>query len=132
GIKGVVREDKVQEIQAQFNGGIDSAGRTTVVQADQISYVDTSGSPRDLLWGELSRATRQEIAAVFGVPVSVMAGATGETFDNADADYTMFWLHRMKSLLGDLDDQLDILTIGGFEHPLTLEHKLCGVWAPRR
>ena len=131
-VKGAVSKSTMELIQSQFTGGPESAGRTTVIQADSISYADTSGSPRDLMWGELSSATKEEISMVFGVPASVMGDASGETFDNADADFAMFWEHRMKTLLMLLDDQLDILTEGsgaaGFDDDLFLRHDLSGVW----
>jgi len=126
-VKGVASRDQLELIQAQFTGGPESAGRTTVVQADSLSYADTSGSPRDMMWGELSKATKEEVAMVFGVPRSVMGDAQGETFDNTDADWAMFWEGRMDSLTGQLDDQLDILT-GGYDDELYLRHDLSKVW----
>lgn len=126
-VKGVGSRDQLELIQAQFTGGPESAGRTTVIQADQVSYADTSGSPRDLLWGELSNATKEDISMVFGVPRSILTDSSGQTFDNTDADWAIFWEGRMKSLLGTVDDQLDILT-GGYDDELYLRHDLSDVW----
>lgn len=126
-VKGVTSRDQLELIQAQFTGGPESAGRTTVVQADSISYADTSGSPRDLMWGELSSATKEEISMVFGVPRSILTDSAGQTFDNTDADWAIFWEGRMKSLLGTLDDQLDALT-GPYDDDLFLRHDLSDVW----
>lgn len=126
-IKGNSSPQQRELIQAQFNGGVESAGRTTVIEADSVSYVDTSGSPRDLMWGELSKLTKSDIAIAFGVPESVLGDASGRTFDNADAEYAMFWEHRMEPLLRMLDDQLDILT-GGYDDNLYLRHDLSKVW----
>lgn len=126
-VKGIINRDTMERIQAQFTGGPESAGRTTVISADSVSYADTSGSPRDLMWGELSKMTKSEIAFAFGVPESVLGDASGRTFDNADAEYAMFWEHRMQPLLLMLDDQLDILT-GGYDDDLYLRHDLSKVW----
>jgi HK97 family phage portal protein len=126
-VKGVTSRDQLELIQAQFTGGPESAGRTTVVQADSISYADTSGSPRDLMWGELSNATKEEISMVFGVPRSILTDSAGQTFDNTDADWAIFWEGRMKSLLGTFDGQLDILT-GAYDDALYLRHDLSDVW----
>jgi HK97 family phage portal protein len=126
-VKGTANRDQIELIQAQFNGGPESAGRTTVIQADQVSYADTSGSPRDLMWGELSNATKEDISMVFGVPRSILTDSAGQTFDNTDADWAIFWEGRMKSLLGTVDDQLDILT-GGYDDELYLRHDLSDVW----
>jgi HK97 family phage portal protein len=126
-VKGQVTPDMMDMIQAQFAGGVESAGRTTVISADSVSYADTSGTPRDMLWGELSKATKEDICAAFGLAPSLVFGASGETFDNADADYAAAWEHRIKPLLGLVDDQLDVLT-GGYDDDLLLRHDLSGVW----
>jgi len=126
-IKGTVDKGTMERIQAQFNGGPESAGRTTVVEGDSVSYADTSGSPRDMLWGELSNATRKDIAMTFGTPESVLGDASGRTFDNADAEWEIFWEGRMKPLLGTLDDQLDVLT-GGYDDDFYLRHDLSKVY----
>lgn len=126
-VKGASDRDTLERLQAQFNGGIDSAGRTTVIRADAINYADTSGTPRDLMWGELTNGTRKEIRDAFGVPESVLGDASGRTFDNADAEFEIFWQGRMKSLLDLLDDQLDVLT-GGVDDRHFLRHDISTVW----
>lgn len=80
-VKGNASRETMERIQAQFTGGVESAGRTTVISADAVSYADTSGSPRDLMWGELSKMTKSEIALAFGVPESVMGDASGRCVD---------------------------------------------------
>lgn len=126
-IKGVVAPATMELIQSQFMGGPDSAGRTTVINADSVSYADTSGSPRDTLWGDTMDRNRREICTAFGVPESVLGDASGRTFSNADAEYAMFWEHRMLPLVRALDDQLDILTeIMGPD--VYLRHDVSKVW----
>lgn len=126
-IKGIVDKATMERLQAQFNGGPESAGRTTVISADSTSYADTSGSPRDLMWGDLSNATHKDIMMTFGVPESVMGDASGRTWDNADAEYEIFWSGRMTALTRALDDQLDVLT-GGQDDDLYLRHDLSKVY----
>lgn len=126
-IKGSVSGPTMELIQAQFTGGPESAGRTTVINADSVSYADTSGSPRDTLWGDTMDRTRREICTAFGVPESVLGDASGRTFSNADAEYAMFWEHRMLPLVRALDDQLDILT-AVMGDDLYLRHDLSKVW----
>lgn len=126
-IKGNVNPDTMEIIQAQFMGGPESAGRTTVIQADSTSYSDTSGSPRDTMWGDTMDRMRREICTAFGVPESVLGDASGRTFSNADAEYAMFWEHRMMPLLRSLDDQLDILT-GPDDADLYIRHDLSKIW----
>lgn len=126
-VKGQVSRDTMELIQAQFQGGPESAGRTTVIQADAVSYADTSGSPRDTLWGDTMDRSQAAICMAFGVPLSVLGDASGRTFDNADAEYTQFWEHKMLPMLRSLDDQLDVLTeVLGPE--VFVRHDLSKVW----
>lgn len=127
-VKGNMSPATQEQLQAQFTGGPESAGRPVVIEADQLSYVDTSATPRDMMWSELSTFTRKDIAIAFGVPESVMGDASGRTFDNADAEYAMFWEHRMLPLLRALDDQLDILTGAGYDDDTYLRHYTDDVW----
>lgn len=126
-IKGTTDKPTMERIQSQFNGGPESAGRTTVVNADAVSFADTSATPRDMMWGDLSDASHHDIMMTFGVPESVMGDASGRTFDNADAEYELFWAGRMQSLCRALDDQLDILT-GGYDDDLYLRTDLSNVY----
>lgn len=127
-VKGTVTPGTLEIIQSQFMGGPESAGRTTVIAADSVSYADTSGNPRDTLWGDTMDRNRAEIGMAFGVPESVMGDASGRTFSNADAEYTMFWEHRMLPLVRSLDDQLEILTAILGEDEVFLRHDLSQVW----
>jgi HK97 family phage portal protein len=127
-IKGVVSQEAEERVQAQFMGGPESAGRPVVIAADQVSYVDTSATPRDMMWDNLQKFTRTDIAIAFGVPESVLGDASGRTFDNADAEYSMFWEHRMGPLLASLDDQLDVLTGSTWDDDLFLWHNTSDVW----
>ena len=126
-IKGSVSGPTLELIQAQFQGGPESAGRTTVIQADAVSYADTSGSPRDTLWGDTMDRSQADICLAFGVPLSVLGDASGRTFDNADAEYAQFWEHRMLNLIRSLDDQLDVLT-GLLGPDVYLRTDLSKVW----
>lgn len=109
-IKGNVTPDTMDLIQAQFQGGPESAGRTTVIQADAVTYADTSGSPRDTLWGDTMDRSQADICMSFGIPRSIIGDSSGETFNNSDADYAKFWEGRMLNLIRTMDDQLDVLT----------------------
>jgi HK97 family phage portal protein len=126
-IKGTVSQTTMELLQSQFQGGPESAGRTTVIQADGVSYADTSGSPRDTLWGDTMDRDHHEICMCFGVPESVMGDASGRTYANADAEYGMFWEHRMLPLIRDLDDQLETLA-GVLGEDIYLRTDLSKVW----
>ena len=130
-VKGDTSPTMLEILEARFNGGPASVGRTTAIEADAMDYVDTSNHPRDTQWSETMDRMRREVAMVFGVPESVLGDASGRTFDNADAEYEIFWSQTMKPLLEMLDDQMDILT-GDYDDTLYLRHDLSDVWVLNR
>jgi HK97 family phage portal protein len=127
-VKGNITDATAQRLQARFTGGPEVAGRTTVIEAESMSWQDTSGHPRDTQWGDTMDRMRREISIAFGVPESVLGDASGRTFDNADAEYASFWEHTMQPLLRMLDAQLDVLTEGGYDDDLYLQHDTSDVW----
>lgn len=130
-IKGEADQHTMDALEAKFNGE-DRAGRTTAIQADAISYADLAKHPRDMQWSETMDRMRKEASMVFGVPESMMGDASGRTFDNADAEYAIFWQNRLGPLLSLLDDQLDVLTPGGQSDESYLRHDTSGVWVLSR
>lgn len=130
-VKGQVSPATLEILETRFNGGPSNIGHTTAIEADAMDYVDTSNHPRDTQWSEGMDRMRKEIAMTFGVPESVLGDASGRTFDNADAEYEVFWAQTMKPLLDLLDDQLDILT-GDYDDTLFLRHDCSDVWVLNR
>lgn len=128
GVKGQASDETQRRLQSRFEGGPEHAGRTTVIQADDMFWQDTSGTPRDTQWGDTMDRMRRELSIAFGVPESVLGDASGRTFDNADAEYEGFWQHKMGPLLRMLDAQLDVLTPGGYDDDIFLQHDVSDVW----
>jgi HK97 family phage portal protein len=130
-VKGNVRDDTLQILEARFNGGPESAGRTSVIQADAMDWQDTSNHPRDTQWGDTMDRMRKEISIVFGTPESVLGDASGRTFDNADAEKANWQEDTLVPLWAILDDQLDILT-GAYDDSLYFRHDISDLWLLRR
>ena len=128
GVKGQVSENTERKLQSRFQGGPEHAGRTSVIQVDDMFWQDTSGTPRDTQWGDTMDRMRREISIAFGVPESVLGDASGRTFSNADAEFESFWVHKMQPLLRMLDAQLDVLTPGGYDDDLFLQHDTSDVY----
>lgn len=126
-IKGSVEDDTLEIMEARFNGGPASAGRTSALEADAAEWIDTSGTPRDTQWAESMDRNRKEVAMTFGTPESILGDASGRTFDNADAEFEIWWSTTMKDMLSMLDDQLDVLT-GSYDDQLFVRHDLSKVW----
>lgn len=130
-VKGNVRDDTLQTLEARFNGGPESAGRTSAIQADAMEWQDTSNHPRDTQWSDTMDRMRKEISIVFGTPESVLGDASGRTFDNADAEKANWQEDTLVPLWAMLDDQLDILT-GAFDDSLFFRHDISDLWLLKR
>lgn len=94
-VQGQVSPEDANELKRRFSGGPMAAGQTTVIEGEGLSVADLSASPRDVQWMEAIRASKEDLLLAFGVPESVLGNASGRTFDNADAEYELFWTHTM-------------------------------------
>lgn len=126
-VKGPVEDPVTEHLENRFNSPENSA-RTIAIEADEVKWVDTSGTPRDMMWGDTMDRTKREICVAFGFPESVISDSSGETFDNSDADYAKAWEHGLLPLFGLLDAQLDVLTPGGYDDDTYLAHDVSDVW----
>lgn len=126
-VKGPIEDQFIDQLEHRFNSP-ENAARTIAVEADDLKWADTSGTPRDMQWGDTMDRTKREICVAFGLPESVVSDASGQTFDNADADYAKAWEHSMLPLFGMLDAQLDVLTPGGYDDDTYLAHDVADVW----
>lgn len=128
-VKGPIEDQYAEMLEHRFNGGPDVSGaRTLVIEADEVSWVDTSGNPRDTQWGDTMDRTKREICVAFGLPESVVSDSSGQTFDNSDSDYAKAWEHSMLPLFRLLDAQLDVITPGGLDDDTYLSHDVSDVW----
>lgn len=108
-IKGDMMEEDKEELRARFSGGVARAGRISVIASENgADFVDTAVNPRDAQYQESRQSTKDEILLAFGVPESVMANASGRTFDNAEVERLIFWqetmLPHMDMITRPLDD----------------------------
>lgn len=95
-VKGDMMEEDKEELRARFSGGVARAGRISVITSEQgADFVDTAVNPRDAQYQESRELTKEEILLAFGVPESVMANASGRTFDNAEVERLVFWQETM-------------------------------------
>lgn len=94
-VKGQLNQQDAEEIKRRFSGGPQQAGRATVIEADDVSWVDTATSPRDAQYAQSITITKEDILLAFGTPESVLGNASGRTYDNADAEENVFWRATM-------------------------------------
>lgn len=112
-IKGDMEEEQSEEIARRFRGttgsNIGGAGRTTVLSAEDASFIDTSINQRDAQYTEARMQNKEEILLAFGVPESVLGNASNRTFANADVELEVFWRETMTPHLTLLERAFDIL-----------------------
>jgi HK97 family phage portal protein len=109
-VRGQMNPVDAEELKRRFGGGYNTAGSTTVIEAEGIDVADMGATPRDAQWQEATRASKEDIMIAFGVPESVLGNASGRTFDNADAEYELFWTHTMVPHCEAIAGGLDVFT----------------------
>jgi len=93
-VKGYLNELDSETLKRRFSGG-QNAGKTAVVEADNISWLDLAATPRDAQYIEGLGVTKMDILLALGVPLSIIGDASGSTFDNSDAETRIFWVNTM-------------------------------------
>lgn len=131
-IKGETDPEDAAELKSRFGGGVERAGRITVMEADAVNFVDTATTPRDAQYVESQGMTKEEILIAFGTPESVLGNAAGRTFDNADAEEEIFWRHTMKDHLAIMEDGWDQLLEVGVMDDDYVRHNLDGIGVLQR
>lgn len=121
-VQGQLMPEDAEEIRRRFSGGPTAAGQTTVIEADGISATDMASNPRDVQWQEAVRGSKEDILLAFGVPESVLGNASGRTFDNADAEFEIFWQVTMQPFMDAVAAGFDILTPGGLDDEIYVAH----------
>lgn len=109
-VQGAISPEDAAELKRRFDGGGSNAGKTSVIESDGIEVADLGANPRDVQWQEATRVSKEDILLSFGVPESILGNASGRTFDNADAEYEIFWTHTMLTHCRALANGLDALT----------------------
>lgn len=121
-VQGQLMPEDAEEIRRRFSGGPSSAGQTTVIEADNISATDMSSTPRDVMWQEAVRGSKEDILLAFGTPESVLGNASGRTFDNADAEAEVWWTATMRPFMDSITAGFDSLTVEGIADDMYVAH----------
>lgn len=121
-VKGQLNQDDAAELKRRFSGGPSSAGRTTVIEADDVNWVDTATTPRDAQYVEALAGTKQDLLLAFGVPESILGNASGRTYDNAGAEEAVYWRQTIRPHVDYISAAFDRLTEGGEDDELYLVH----------
>lgn len=109
-VRGKLHPEDAAELKRYFSGGAVNAGAVRVLEADDISVSDLTGSPRDAQHLETIRLSKEEIIAAFGLSETFLGNASGRTFDNADAENEITWMTTMVDHCNLFGSSLDLLT----------------------
>lgn len=131
-VKGELSMEDAAELKQRFSGGPKAAGRTTVIEADEVSWVDTATTPRDAQYTQAQAATKLDLLLAFGVPESVLGNASGRTYDNAGAEEAIFWRVTMIPHVDLIASAFDTLTEGGVEDDVIFVHDVSSIAPLRR
>lgn len=113
-LKGRLSSDEQAELQSRF-GGKQPAGRTSVISVEDASYLDMAATPREMAYGELRGAMKEEILMGVGTPESMAGNASGRTFANADAERENWYVDDVLPNAELIGQALSIWTAGGEE-----------------
>lgn len=127
-IKGKMLPRDAEELKQRFSGP-HRTGATSIIEADGVSWTDTSVSPRDAQYVEGRTITKDDIYQALGIPESVAGNSAGRTYANAAEDKAMFWEDTMSDHLDVLETGFEPLTQGGDDDGVVLWHDTSKVTA---
>lgn len=96
-----------EEIQSYFKSP-GNAGGWRVIGADSISVAAMGGAP-DAQYHQLREDDKMETLAAYGVGVTMIGDASGQTYANAEVDRKTFWLETMPEHLGFIAGGFDLV-----------------------
>lgn len=94
GTSSDISESSMNRIESRFGKGPVEAGKLSVITGE-LSYIDMAARPRDMQYGALSKNSKIELLAAFGVSESVLGYASDRTFANAEQEMYNYWTVTM-------------------------------------
>lgn len=110
GVRGNLSIEDADELRSRFSGG--APGRTSVIEADQLDWVDTATTPRDAQYVEAMAEAKEATLVAYGTEFLLTHGANA-AFDTMDAAMDAFWKITMVDHCDLISSSLDTLTRGG-------------------
>lgn len=123
-----LQADDADRLKARFSGGPGRAGETTVLEGAGVNVADLTVNPRDMMYLESLKGSKEEILLAFGVPESQLGNASGRTFDNADAEDAVSWLNTIIPHTDIMSQMWDTLTPGGIDDDIFVVHDTSNIW----
>ena len=98
------REMYEQQIMDRYSGS-DNWHRPMVLEDGVIDIKELNFPPKDIAWLDQRKMSRDEVAAVFGMPDEI-AGFGRDTYENFDTAWRVWWLLTLKPLSDHRDNSL--------------------------
>jgi HK97 family phage portal protein len=101
GLTKTERDNIQAEMMYQF-GGAQNAGKPIVLESGATDIKPFSWAPKDIEWLSQREFSRDEVAALFGVPDEIM-GFGRDTFENLGTAFEVFWKLTLRPLITHRD-----------------------------
>ena len=98
------RDQYLQQIMDQYQGS-DNWHKPLVLEGGVVDIKQLNFPPKDIEWLEQRRVSRDEVAAVFGMPDEI-AGFGRDTYENFETAWRVWWLLTLKPLADHRDNSL--------------------------
>lgn len=121
-IKGLVTADQFDDARAMIRdqyAGADNARLPWVMS--EATYQPMSRTPVEMDWLESRKVNRQEIAAVFGVPLPMVGDYSDATLANIETARKIFWADTVVPILDDIKAVFNMALTPAFGERGTLE-----------
>lgn len=123
-----VQFKRLVESWREAHAGVSRAYEIAVLEAGG-EYQDTAQSAKDMSWLEGKKLTREEKAAVYGVPPAEVGIFEYANYANAQVQQKQFWFNTLFPLLHYLEGETQVNLIDDMEPGLLFEADLTGVQA---
>jgi len=119
-------QDRIRRDWQRLHGGPDKAGKIAILTND-VELTPIGLSPDELQWVQTRKMTREEIAAVFGVPPIMMGLYEGVNYATAQQQEKMFWSATVKPALEKIAAALNERLAPQIDPGLRVRFDLSGV-----
>jgi HK97 family phage portal protein len=117
---GRTQLDEARAIVTEQYGGSENRG-VPFVFGSGMNYTPMSMTPAEMDWLESRKLTRQEICAVFGVPLPMVGIYDDATLANIDTARRIFWADTIIPFLDDVKESLNMSITPHFGDPAKLQ-----------
>lgn len=118
--------DDFADWKAQWESGA-QPGRTRFLSGDQATYAKVGQTNQELTYGDLRRASQDDILRAFGVPRAVAFDTADTTYANADAERAMFMQQNVLPKWVLLADELTLQLGEDGGEPVRIAFDLAGI-----